>query len=289
MAASFRLAQVSDTHLSERHPAFTANFDALTEHLRDVRPGLVVHTGDVSAHGERGEDLAFARARMDGLGLDWAALPGNHDVGDDPEVAKRDPASPAQVARWRAHFGADRFVRDDVPGWRLVGLDSLIAGAAIPEAEEQFGLLEGALRGANGRAVALFLHKPLCHRALDEAPAGYWAVPPAPRRRLLALLRAHPPALVASGHVHQWRDRGVHEGLRQVWAPAAAFMVGNAWQEAMGEKVVGYVEHLLHADGSHECRFVRPAGMAAHDIGLMPEVYGPQVPLERQRAGVMPA
>ena len=38
-------------------------------------------------------------------------------------------------------------------------------------------------------------------------------------------------------------------------------------------------EHRLHADGSHDCRLVRPEGMVAHDIGLMPEVYGPVAPL----------
>ena len=276
--APFRLAQISDTHLSERHPAFTANFDALAEHLRAARPDLVVHTGDVSAHGERGEDLDFAQARMAGLGLDWLAIPGNHDVGDDPQMAARDPADSGQVARWRRVFGPDAFLRD-VPGWRLIGLGSLIAGAAIPEAEAQFAFLADALAGAGGRAVALFLHKPLSYQALEEGPANPWSVPPAPRRRLLELLRARPPAFVASGHVHQWQDRGTPDGLRQIWAPAIAFVVGDPWQERVGEKVMGYVEHRLHPDGRHDCALVRPPGIEPHDIGRMPEVYGAQTPL----------
>ncbi|UFN48684.1 metallophosphoesterase [Roseomonas sp. OT10] len=275
MAGPFRLIQVSDTHLSPRHAGFNANFDVVATRLRDARPDLVVHTGDVSAHGERGEDLDFARARMDGLGLDWLAVPGNHDVGDDPAIAVRDPAESAQVTRWRSAFGPDLFVRD-VPGWRLVGLDSLISGAAAPEAEAQFATLADALAGAGDRALALFLHKPLCYRSLDEVPANPWSVPPAPRRRILELLRGHPPAFVASGHVHQWWDRGVFDGLRQIWAPATAFLVGDPWQQRVGDKVLGYVEHDLHPDGRHECRLVQPAGLAAHDLGLMPEVYGPQ-------------
>ena len=283
---AFRIAQISDTHLSAAHPEFTGNFAALAAHLRATAPDLVVHTGDVSAHGElTGEDLRFARAQMDGLGLDWIAVPGNHDVGNDPALGGATGADAARLARWRDSFGPDWQMRD-IPGWRLIALDTLIMGAALPEAEAQFAFLEEALATAGGRAIALFQHKPLCEEQMAEATPTYWSVLPAPRHRMLALLARHPVAFVASGHVHQWRDRGVSEGIRQIWAPAAAFMVGDTWQPRMGEKCLGYVEHVLEADGRHTARLVTVPGLAPHDIGRMPSVYGPLAPLRAEAAAV---
>ena len=273
---TFRLAQISDTHLSARAPGFGTNFDMLAEHLRGARPDLVVNTGDLSLNGaDDAADLALARAAHDGLGLDWLAVPGNHDVGDDPLPGCAQPADAARLARWHAHLGGDAFLRD-VPGWRLVGIDSQITATDLPEAEAQMEALARALEGAAGRSVAVFLHKPLCQERLDEAGGTYWCVQPAPRRRLAALLLSRPPAFVASGHVHQWRDRGVSEGLRQIWAPSAAFIVGDAWQEAVGEKCLGFVEHLLHPDGGFESQLVPLPGLVRHDIGEMPGIYGPQ-------------
>lgn len=276
---TFRLVQISDTHLSARVPGFSRNFEVLAEHLRAERPDLVINTGDLSLDGaDQDADLALARAAHDGLGLDWLAVPGNHDLGDDPLPGCRQPANAERLARWRRQIGEDHFVRD-VPGWRLIGLDSQITATELPEAEAQMEMLVHALEGAAGRAVALFLHKPLCQERMEEEGTTYWCIQPGPRRRLLDLLMPQRPAFVASGHVHQWRDRGVSEGLRQIWGPSAAFIVGDAYQAVIGEKQLGVVEHLLHADGRFESRLVRLPSLHRHDIGEMPEIYGPQKPL----------
>jgi 3',5'-cyclic AMP phosphodiesterase CpdA len=272
---TFRLVQISDTHLSGRTPDFQANFDRLAEHLHDARPDLVVNTGDLSLNGaDDGDDLMLARRAHDGLGLDWLAVPGNHDIGDDPLPLCRQPADAARLARWRDVMGQDLFVRD-VPGWRLVGLNSQITACDLPETAAQFEVLAEALGGAAGRSVALFMHKPLCQEHFGEMESTYWCVQPGPRRRMLELLAGQRPALIASGHVHQWRDRGVAEGYRQIWAPSVAFMVGDAFQPRIGEKLVGHVEYDLHPDGGFESRLVRLPGLVAHDIGEMPDLYGP--------------
>lgn len=272
---SFRLAQISDTHLSARAPGFSANFNILAMHLREMRPDLVVNTGDLSLNGaDEAADLALARATHDALGLDWLAVPGNHDIGDDPLPGCAQPANAARLARWRAHLGADSFVRD-VPGWRLIGLNSQITACTLPEAEAQLGALNAALEDAGGRSVAILMHKPLCQERMDETGSTYWCIQPGPRQRIVELLMRHRPAFIASGHVHQWRDRGVSEGLRQIWAPSAAFIVGDPFQEVVGEKRVGFVEHVLHPDGGFESRMVALLGLVTHDIGEMPEMYGP--------------
>jgi hypothetical protein len=107
--------------------------------------------------------------------------------------------------------------------------------------------------------VALFGHKPLTEERLDDAAVNYWPVLPAPRARLLALFGAHPPAFVASGHVHQVRDHAA-DGLRQIWAPAVSFLIGDAWHPPRGAKYLGWAEHLLHPDGTTEHRLHRLEG-----------------------------
>ncbi len=270
---TFRVAQVSDLHLSARAPGFSANAERLAGWLRGARPDLVVDTGDVSLDGaDDAADLRLARAWHDGLGLDWVAVPGNHDVGDLP--ASKQPANPVRLVRWRGEMGPDRFSRD-IPGWRLLGLDSQVAATGLPEEEAQAVWLAEALEGAGALRVALFLHKPLYEEHAGEAAETFWCVPPSARRRLLAILGDHPPALVASGHIHQWRDRGVVDGMRQVWGPSAAFVVGDPWQKPVGEKVLGAVEHEFHPDGSCASRLVRVPELTPHDIGEMPHLYGP--------------
>ena len=76
----FRLAQISDTHLSPRHPVFDRNFAAVAERLRADRPDLVIHTGDISAamRADAGAvaDLDIGADDSEGADLDAAALEG---------------------------------------------------------------------------------------------------------------------------------------------------------------------------------------------------------------------
>jgi 3',5'-cyclic AMP phosphodiesterase CpdA len=270
---AFRIAQMSDAHLSARRPLFEGNFDVAATAVRSATPDLVIATGDLSLDGaDHDADLTHARARHAALGLDWVAVPGNHDVGDATALGAKQPADAARRARWAAVFGATRFVRD-VPGWRLIGLDTQELNEAGDS--DQWDWLEAAIGAAGERRVALFGHKPLTEERLDDTAVNYWPVLPGPRARLLALFGARRPALIASGHVHQVRDHDT-DGLRQIWAPAISFLIGDAWHPPRGVKYLGWVEHVLHADGSAEHHFHRLDDATPHDLGLMPEVYGPQ-------------
>ena len=80
---TFRIAQISDTHLSGDKPFFVDNFVRIGEALRAERPDLVLNSGDIALDGASSEsDLAAARALHDGLDLPVRFLPGNHDIGD---------------------------------------------------------------------------------------------------------------------------------------------------------------------------------------------------------------
>jgi 3',5'-cyclic-AMP phosphodiesterase len=122
--------------------------------------------------------------------------------------------------------------------------------------------------------LALFLHKPLFDRRVDETEVGGRFVNPVPRRLLLMALRGASPALVACGHVHQYRITQP-AGATHVWGTSTAYVIPDRRQPRYGPKEVGYVEHRLHADGRHDSELVRVPGVPTLDIADFPEAYGP--------------
>ncbi len=273
---TFRIAQISDTHLSRERPLFDDNFPPLAEALRAARPDLVIHTGDLSLNGaDSDDDLYHSRETMEGLGLDWRAVPGNHDVGDEAVLGVKQPINEERLARWERCVGPLGFVQD-IPGWRLVGLDT--QGFSANPAHREF--VAEAVRGAGPRRVALFQHKPITEEALADTAMNYWPLLPPSRAELLAMFDGGLPVLIASGHVHQARDR-VADGIRQIWAPPVAFILGDDFQRPipLGHKVIGWVEHAFHEDGRHEATTHRLEAAVPHDLGLIPAAYGALKPL----------
>ena len=261
-----RIAQISDAHLSATRPFFAANFAAVAEAVRAARPDLMLATGDLSLDGADSDaDLAHAVAEHAAIGPDWLCVPGNHDVGDEPVLGGRQPVNAVRLERWHRIAGPSAWVHD-IPGWRLIGLDT----QSLMVDEAQWEVIERGMREAGARRVAFIQHKPLAEHRITDTAVNYWPVLPEPRARLLALGR---PSLVLSGHVHQWLERDV-DGIAQVWAPATGFIVGDAWQATLGAKLLGWVEHEFHADGRHQARLHAMAGLRLDDIGAMPEVYG---------------
>lgn len=222
-----RIALLSDLHLSPTHGFFWENFRLARDLANAADAEAVVVSGDLCINGPDSDaEMEFAAAAMDGLAPRCLALPGNHDVGDEPPG--QDPAQlidGRRIERWNAAFGGDRW-SIDVGAWRLVGVNAQLFGSGLPEEAVQDAWLEAELAGAGGRALALVLHKPLFVEHEGEAEATVASLNPAPRARLLARLRAAGVTMVISGHLHQFRDRVV-DGIRHLWAPATAFMAGH--------------------------------------------------------------
>lgn len=273
---TFRIAQISDTHLSAAKPFFVANFVALGQWLHASRPDLVVNSGDISLDGAAREaDLAAAKALHDEIGVPVRYIPGNHDVGDNrvvPDLHHQPAIDRDRCAVYRRHFGGDWWALD-VPGWRVIGVNAQLIGSGLDDAAAQEAFVASSVADRAGRRIALFVHKPLCDARPDEDEVGGRFLNPAPRRILLSLLAPAPPALVASGHVRQYRSAAL-EGSRAVWAPSSAFVLPDAFQPVYGLKQVGYVEHRLHPDGTCDSAFVQPGRMETLDIVDFKEAYG---------------
>ena len=83
--AAARVILVSDTHLSASAPQAQANWDAVVSYVGACAPDLVIHLGDLSLDGARNAmDLRHGRTQLDRLPAPWRAVPGNHDIGDNP-------------------------------------------------------------------------------------------------------------------------------------------------------------------------------------------------------------
>jgi 3',5'-cyclic AMP phosphodiesterase CpdA len=266
----FRLIQISDTHLARRLPTLTQNFHRVSEYIDARRPDLVVNSGDLAFDGPTSrDDLEFSRELHAALPVACRYLPGNHDIGDNPTElgpAPPQPATEQQRQNFLSVFGEDRW-RFDAAGWRFIGLNSLVMNTGLASEAEQYDWLASQLSSADGKPVALFLHKPLYLNSPEDpelAASAIRYIPMPARSRLVEMLRAADLRLVASGHVHQRRDF-TYRHIRHVWAPSAGFIISDARQEVIGTKEIGLVEYRFQPD-SFEVRHLRASGQIDIDL-----------------------
>ena len=200
---------VSDTHLRaddelvhgvDPRVRLQAVLDAVAS--EGFVPDLIVHSGDITDDGTV-EAARLAREALSGLGGRVLGVPGNHDV----------PASVASVLTT-----ADA----DLPGWRVIGLDTVVPGLVIGTAEGRLASLESAL--AVGVPLAVVMHHPLVSHSTDPA-LGFLA---ADGFTALLARRTH-PVLLLTGHTHEpfdaILDADPTRWLRLLGAPG----VLNAW------------------------------------------------------------
>jgi 3',5'-cyclic AMP phosphodiesterase CpdA len=266
----FRLTQISDPHLARRQPKLIDNFHRVSEYIDATRPDLVINSGDLAFDGPaQRDDLEFARVLHNALPVACRYLPGNHDIGDNPTKVGPVPSQPVTEQSQQAFlsiFGEDRW-RFDAAGWCFIGLNSLVMNTALASEAEQFDWLASQLSSANGKPVALFLHKPLYLNSPDDpelAATSIRYVPMPARSRLVEMCHTVDLRLVASGHIHQRRDFTFGH-VRHIWAPSTGFIISDAKQEVIGIKEAGLVEYRFQPDG-FEVRHVRAPGQIDVDL-----------------------
>jgi 3',5'-cyclic AMP phosphodiesterase CpdA len=268
--SEFRLTQISDTHLASRLSKLTTNFASVGDYIDTTRPDLVINSGDLAFDAPtQADDLHFARALHESLPVACRYLPGNHDIGDNPTQAGPAPPQVVNESARQAFisaFGDDRW-RFEAAGWCFIGLNSLVMNSGLIIEAEQFDWLAAELASANGKPVALFLHKPLFLNAPDDPELEATAiryVPMPARRRLIEMLRGANVRLIASGHVHQRRDF-TYRGVRHVWAPSVGFVISDKRQERIGIKEVGLVDYRFEPD-AFDVRHVKAPGQIDVDL-----------------------
>lgn len=93
-----KIAHISDLHFGCIEPAVA---DALAAHLNNMRPDLVIASGDIT-QSATDQEFRDARAWFDRLQLPILAIPGNHDLPGMDVSRFLNP-----FARYRHHLGQD--------------------------------------------------------------------------------------------------------------------------------------------------------------------------------------
>jgi 3',5'-cyclic AMP phosphodiesterase CpdA len=266
---AFRIAQISDMHLSARRPFFQHNWEVLLDHLREAAPDLVVCTGDMTIDGCVHEsELDFAAAQFRRLGREVLFVPGNHDIGNSrPDVRGGEILITEQRrAAYCKRFGCDFWIRD-LDRWRLVGLNSMLPGSGFAAEREQNELLQDAIATLGSRKLIVLAHKPLYLVGPEENNLMQSALYPEHRARWHALLEPAGNVLMLSGHIHEVKTAR-WQRIRQIWAPSTAFVMDAAGRNKKrhGVQRPGYLMHGL--DGArHRHEFVEPDGFIITDLG----------------------
>jgi 3',5'-cyclic AMP phosphodiesterase CpdA len=259
-----RIVVLSDIHLSPTHGFFWENWCVAREFADAAKADAVIVNGDLAINGPDSDaEIAFAASALGYLRTRVMALPGNHDVGDEPPGQDPDQIIDTdRLARWDSSFATDRWVLD-AGGWRLVGVNAQLFGSGLAREQSQDQWLDEQLSTA-GRPTALFLHKPVfLEDPTDDVMSPSCMVPSA-RARLLDKLNRSDVRLIVSGHLHQHRDR-TFGGQRHLWVPAVAFA---AAQMRGGDGRCG-VTVLGFSQNSVEVTIERPRGLISYDLAAI--------------------
>lgn len=269
-----RIVHVSDTHLSPTHTYFAMNWAAFRAEMAAAPPDLLVHGGDLAFNAPVVEaDLAFAAAELAGLGLDWRAIPGNHDIGEAPAWSRlNQPLTPGRIAAWRRLVGP-QWWSQDLGDWRLVGLDTSLLDSTLPEEAGQKDFLRDALGSRGKRPVMVFMHMPPFDRDPADPRRTTSVIPFPARAAFLDTCVAGGVKVIACGHLHIYR-RLRHRGIEIVWAPATAMVdVRRGQSQRRSFPRPGYVE--WHLDGQRAThRLVQPERMFIIDMSGWTAISG---------------
>lgn len=174
---------MTDPHFGRDDPAAVA---ALADAIRALAPDLVVAGGDLTQRARAGQ-FHEARAFLDGLGLPWLAVPGNHDVPLYNLVLRVF----GPLWRYRRLITEERAPLHSSPGLRVLGLDTTrrkVGGRLRADRIAQIARLHD---GDPADLRVLVTHHPLVRRPLEGARAA-----------LAAAERAGADVALA-GHHHQ--------------------------------------------------------------------------------------
>jgi 3',5'-cyclic AMP phosphodiesterase CpdA len=251
----------------------------VVRYVTAAAPDLVIHLGDLSLDGAGNRaDLDHGRRQLDLLPVPWRAIPGNHDVGDNPRPGGPDrlTVTDARRRQWLEAVGPDHWSLT-LAGWRLLAVNAQLAGSDLAAEAAQWSWLAGEVAQVGpGQQIAILTHKPLTAPEAELAaapPHRFW--PPAARDRLAGLFDGQPgpPALIVSGHVHQSRELRIG-GTDHLWVPTTWAVLPDHAQQAHGTKRCGVVSLTFAPGLAPRPSFHQPDGIRQLTITVdFPDPY----------------
>lgn len=196
-ALTMRIIQISDSHISRKHPARTVDLQTCIQHINaaEPQPDIVVHTGDITHHG-RAEEYEIARRLLDNLSAPYFVLAGNRD--------NRHGLIKVFADGRHIRFGMD-FVQYSVEHFdaRLILIDTVSEYSNKGRlCQARLAHIEHMLATDTSRPAVLFLHHPPFEVNVVPDPFQFeeWA----DVKALMAQLGKHHQICgVFCGHVHR--------------------------------------------------------------------------------------
>lgn len=237
------IVHASDVHISPERPEFTANFLAVAEYTRRIKPDIALITGDLVENIKEDEYRFFNKNVRAFKRTVWH-LPGNHDIGNKRSIAAG-RVSVKQLASYRRIIGADFWHRRK-KGVHFVAFNSVILESGFPEDKKQREWLVKTLsRIPHGEKIILCTHYPLFIERPDETAekTKYWTIDSPAREELLALLTKHDIIAYLCGHRHIPYVN--HYGNTVcVIAPSSAFSLGPVREDVALNVVRVYQDRI---------------------------------------------
>jgi hypothetical protein len=162
-----------------------------------------------------------------------------------------------------------------VNGWMVLAVNAQLLGSGLDAEAAQWSWLEEQAGRHRGRQpVALITHKPVTAAGTELAaapPYRFW--PPPARDRLARLFGGTPPALVMSGHVHQYRLLHL-DGTDHLWIPTTWAVLPAHVQPVLGAKRCGIVSLTLATGTPAQQELIEPDGLQQLTLTIdLPDPY----------------
>ena len=242
------IAQISDTHLGEKHSAQAADhLRKAVEMINARHPDAVILSGDIGESVARRED---AKTILKSLTAPVHYVPGNHDINDIKDLEQ-----------YRKQFGPD-YYRFEIKNVEVLALDSELLGnygqfesrSSPPlsremeaESQKMLAWLDDQAGPTKGKVTIAVQHIPLFLDNGFPDAKPYWTVNAPYARRETELLHKLGVKHLLAGHWHNGRVFQ-HDGITLHVAPA------TSWLPLGGQ--LGFAMHTITADGDVRTEFV---------------------------------
>ena len=224
--ATVRIALLTDTHTTrgtaEDQPLYKGHLEEVIAAVNAAHVDFALVAGDLT-QGGKPDEMSDFQTQIKGLDVPVLVIPGNHDVGGKHIPGKEGGTTAERIARYEQSFGPS-FWTKTLDGVRVIGLNASLFGSGLPQEETQWQFLETALQSPQSPPTLLVMHYPLYLAQADEPGGIYWNVEPAPRARLLALIKKNGHVLaVLTGHLHRPLVNKTPEGVLLYTSPPVSF------------------------------------------------------------------
>ena len=197
-ASDFTFLQISDSHVGFDKEAKVTAIDTLNEAIDKVkalpvRPGFLIHTGDIT-HLSKNDQFDDAAQIIGSTGIQTHYVPGEHDVVDAGQ-------GKAYMDRYGKDSWGEGWYAFDQNGVHFIGLVNVVnlkAGGLGFLGPDQLAWLEKDLANrSSSTPIVVFAHIPLW----TIYPQWGWGTDDS--AQALSLLRRFGSVTVLNGHIHQ--------------------------------------------------------------------------------------